>query len=136
MDAERKEREAEHERQEQAARAAGEHVAGRRGVLFSETLKTLSRLTSSYRRCHWKTAAELIFPLLYQHVTFASHRTWNMEVACQESDFLLCRSLAAAIWLQRLAAEECPGRRCRSYRVSQRWPRLSPFSRMAEGFAR
>ena len=49
------------QRQEQAAREAGEHVAGRRGVLFAETLKTLSRLTSSYRRCHWKSASELIF---------------------------------------------------------------------------
>lgn len=80
LEDERKDREAERQRQEQAAREAGEHVAGRRGVLFAETLKTLSRLTSSYRRCHWKSASELIFPLLYQHMTFASHRTWKLYV--------------------------------------------------------
>ena len=51
----------------------------RRGILFSETLKTLSRLiSSSYRRCHWKSAAEVIFPLLQQHLTYASHRTWKL----------------------------------------------------------
>lgn len=80
MENERQEREQDREKQAEAARAAGEHVAGRRGVLFAETLKTLSRLSSSYRRCHWKSASELIFPLLFQHMTFASHRTWKLYV--------------------------------------------------------
>ena len=48
--------------------------------MFAETMKTLARLSSSYRRCHWKSAAELIFPLLYEHLTFASHRTWKLFV--------------------------------------------------------
>ena len=43
-------------------------------------MKTISRLSSSYRRCHWKSAAEIIFPLLYEHLTFASHRTWKLFV--------------------------------------------------------
>ena len=60
------------------ARAAGLPVPRRRGVLFSETLKTLTRLSSSYRRCHWKSGAEVIFPLLYGHLTYASHRTWKL----------------------------------------------------------
>ena len=49
-----------------------------RGVLFAETLKTLTRLSSSYRMCHWKSGAEVIFPLLYGHLTYASHRTWKL----------------------------------------------------------
>ena len=60
------------------ARAAGLPVPCRRGVLFSEALKTLTRLSSSYRRCHWKSGAEVIFPLLYGHLTYASHRTWKL----------------------------------------------------------
>ena len=66
---------------EEAARAAGEALPGRRGLMFSETMKTLTRLSSSYRRCHWKSACEIIFPLIYQHLTFASHRTWRLVTA-------------------------------------------------------
>ena len=77
---EREAREEERKQAEQAAENAGQHIPGRRGVMFSETMKTLARLSSSYRRCHWKSAAELIFPLLYEHLTFASHRTWKLFV--------------------------------------------------------
>ena len=61
LEMEREERNEERSRAEQAAQDAGEHIPGRRGVMFSETMKTLTRLSSSYRRCHWKSAAELIF---------------------------------------------------------------------------
>ena len=67
-------------RAQQAAQEAGEHIPGRRGVMFAETMKTISRLSSSYRRCHWKSASGIIFPLLYQHLTFASHPTWKLFV--------------------------------------------------------
>lgn len=77
---EREAREEERKPAEQSAEDAGQHIPGRRGVMFSETMKTLARLSSSYRRCHWKSAAELIFPLLYEHLTFASHRTWKLFV--------------------------------------------------------
>ena len=77
---ERESREEERKRAQQAAQEAGEHIPGRRGVMFAETMKTISRLSSSYRRCHWKSASEIIFPLLYQHLTFASHRTWKLFV--------------------------------------------------------
>ena len=77
---EREERKEERSRAEQAAQEAGDHIPGRRGLMFGETLKTLNRLNSSYRRCHWKSATELIFPLLYGHLTLASHRTWKLFV--------------------------------------------------------
>ena len=93
---EREERNEERSRAEQAAQDAGEHIPGRRGVMFSETMKTLTRLSSSYRRCHWKSAAELIFPLLYEHLTFASHRTWKLFV--KKAFFFLCYCLAKTVW--------------------------------------
>ena len=78
MEAERHMREEERSAAEKRARDAGDHVPGRRGVMFAETLKTLMRVSSSYRRCHWKSASEILFPILYQHLTFASHRTWKL----------------------------------------------------------
>ena len=43
---------------------------------FAETLATLMRLNSSYRRCYWKSGSEMVFPILFGHMTFASHRCW------------------------------------------------------------
>ena len=47
---------------------------------FAETMRTLNRLNSSYRRCYWKSGGEMIFPILYGHMTFASHRCWTVYV--------------------------------------------------------
>ena len=80
LEDERIERAEARQAEEEAARAAGQHIPGRRNANFAETLRTLTRLSSSYRRCHWKSAAEVIFPLLYQHLTYASHRSWKLYV--------------------------------------------------------
>ena len=80
LENENKEREEKRKAEREAAEAAGEHLPGRPNKIFADTLRTLMRLTASYRRCHWKNAAEIIFPLLYQHLTFASHRTWKLYV--------------------------------------------------------
>ena len=45
---------------------------------FAETLRTLNRMSASYRRCQWKSGAEMIFPILYGHLTFTSHRCWTV----------------------------------------------------------
>ena len=47
-------------------------------TVFQETMRTINRLNSSYRRCYWKSGAEMIFPILYEHMTFASHRCWTV----------------------------------------------------------
>ena len=47
---------------------------------FKETMRTINRLNSSYRRCYWKSGAEMIFPILYGHMTFSSHRVWTVFV--------------------------------------------------------
>ena len=49
-------------------------------TVFQETMRTLNRLNASYRRCYWKSGAEMIFPILYGHMTFASHRCWTVYV--------------------------------------------------------
>jgi hypothetical protein len=48
--------------------------------VFASTLATLGRLSSSYRRCYWKSGAETVFPILFNHLTFASHRCWKLYV--------------------------------------------------------
>ena len=47
---------------------------------FAETLNTLSRLQSSYRRCYWKSGSEMLFPMLFGHLTYASHRCWTVYI--------------------------------------------------------
>ena len=76
----RAERERDRDAEAKRCELAGEELPRYtcRNILFSETLKTLGRLSSSYRRCYWKSASEVIFPLLQQHLTYASHRTWKL----------------------------------------------------------
>ena len=47
---------------------------------LAETLETLCRLSSSYRRCYWKSGSEMLFPIMFGHLTFASHRCWTVYV--------------------------------------------------------
>ena len=47
---------------------------------FAEAMSTLNRLSSSYRRCYWKSSTEMLFPILFGHMTFASHRCWTVFV--------------------------------------------------------
>ena len=47
---------------------------------FAETMRTLTRLSSSYRRCYWKSGSESMFPNMFGHTTFAVHRIWTVYV--------------------------------------------------------
>ena len=47
---------------------------------FAETMQLLKRLSASYRRCYWKSASEMLFPIFYGHMTFASHRCWKVFI--------------------------------------------------------
>ena len=57
----------------------GDHPKKRLGR-FAETLQVLKRLSASYRRCYWKSASEMLFPIFYGHMTFASHRCWTVFI--------------------------------------------------------
>ena len=37
-------------------------------------------LSSSYRRCYWKSGAGMIFPILYGHMSFSTYRCWAVYV--------------------------------------------------------
>ena len=51
-----------------------------RKTAFGESLEVLKRLNASYRRCYWKSGSEMLFPIFYGHLTFASHRCWTVFV--------------------------------------------------------
>ena len=40
---------------------------------FGKTLATLTRLSASYRLCYWKSGSEMLFPIMFGHLTFPSH---------------------------------------------------------------
>ena len=65
-----------------------------RTTRFGETLRTLKRLSASYRRCYCKSGAEMLFPIFFGHMTFASHRCWTVYI--KKAVFL-----AAQAWRQR-----------------------------------
>jgi hypothetical protein len=45
---------------------------------FGHTMYLLKNLSASYRRCYWKSGSEMLFPILFGHMTFASHRCWTV----------------------------------------------------------
>jgi hypothetical protein len=47
---------------------------------FAHTMDVLKRLSASYRRCYWKSGSEMLFPILFGHMTFASHRCWTIFI--------------------------------------------------------
>ena len=64
-----------------AAKAAGEPPP-KKSVRshFGSTLDVLKRLDTCARRCYWKSMSELMFPILFGHMTFASHRCWTVHI--------------------------------------------------------
>ena len=61
---------------------------------FAETMRTLMRLSSSYRRCYWKSGSESIFPMLFGHMCFSSHSCWTLFV--QKALYLATQSFENA----------------------------------------
>ena len=43
-------------------------------------MEVLKRLSASYRRSYWKSGAEMLFPIFFGHMTFASHRCWTVFI--------------------------------------------------------
>ena len=38
----------------------------------------LSRFDTSFRRASWKSGSEMVFPMLFGHLAFMTHRCWNL----------------------------------------------------------
>jgi len=53
---------------------AGEKAS--RQQAFRRALQTLNRLDTSFRRASWKSGCEMLFPILFGHMSFQTHRCW------------------------------------------------------------
>ena len=55
-------------------------TAGRRRSDFRRTVQILSRFETSFRRASWKSGSEMVFPILFGHMSFTTHRCWTVFV--------------------------------------------------------
>ncbi|CAK0817607.1 unnamed protein product, partial [Prorocentrum cordatum] len=93
----------------QAAGGAGDEAqstaAGKRKEDFKRTLQVLARFETCLRRASWKSGSEMVFPMLFGHLSFMTHRCW--KVFMRKSIYL-----AAESWRRRYgqadAAESAP----------------------------
>ena len=58
--------------------ATGSSGAAPRGPpgAFGRTAQMLARFDTSFRRASWKSGAEMVFPMLFGHMSFMTHRCW------------------------------------------------------------
>ncbi|CAK0792583.1 unnamed protein product, partial [Prorocentrum cordatum] len=97
------------DREAQAAGGAGDEAqstaAGKRKEDFKRTLQVLARFETCFRRASWKSGSEMVFPMLFGHLSFMTHRCW--KVFMRKSIYL-----AAESWSRRYgqadAAESAP----------------------------
>ena len=61
-------------REQQATATATE----RRREDFTRTMQVLSRFESCFRRASWKSGSEMVFPMLFGHLAFMTHRCWTV----------------------------------------------------------
>ena len=66
------------QRDADAARLADETPASRRQADFRRTVQTLNRFETCFRRASWKSGAEMVFPILFGHLSFTTHRCWTV----------------------------------------------------------
>ena len=45
---------------------------------YRRTMQMLMRFESSFRRASWKSGCEMVFPTLFGHLSFATHRCWTV----------------------------------------------------------
>ncbi|CAK0841403.1 unnamed protein product, partial [Prorocentrum cordatum] len=86
------------DKEAQAAGDAGDEAqstaAGKRKEDFKRTLQVLARFETCFRRASWKSGSEMVFPMLFGHLSFMSHRCW--KVFMRKSIYL-----AAETWRRR-----------------------------------
>ena len=45
---------------------------------FRRTMQVLSRFETCFRRASWKSGAKMVFPILFEHLSFTTHRCWTV----------------------------------------------------------
>ena len=58
--------------------SSGDANAAKRREEFRRTMQVLSRFESCFRRASWKSGSEMVFPMLFGHLAFMTHRCWNL----------------------------------------------------------
>ena len=69
-------------------------AASRRREDFRRTMQVLTRFESSFWRVSWKGGCEMVFPILFGHLSFMTHRRWTVYM--KKTIFL-----AAEAWRRR-----------------------------------
>ena len=79
------------------AQAAGDAGDGARSAAsekrreaFKRTMQVLSRFETCFRRAAWKSGCEMVFPMLFGHLAFMTHRCW--KVFMRKSIYLAAES--------------------------------------------
>ena len=65
-----------HQQDEAAQAAEKEDPTTSRQQAFRRSLQMLNRLDTSFRRASWKSGCEMLFPILFGHMSFQTHRCW------------------------------------------------------------
>ena len=55
----------------------GDATVGSRQA-FGRTAQVLNKFQSAFLRASWKRGCELLFPILYRHMSFQTHRCWQV----------------------------------------------------------
>ena len=67
------------ESEEAKLRNSSSEVSGdKRKENFRKTVQVLSRFETCFRRASWKSGSEMVFPMLYGHLSFTTHRCWTV----------------------------------------------------------
>ena len=56
--------------------AANQEQSTRPPSAYKKTMQMLSRFDTSFRRASWKRGTEMVFPMLFGHMPFNTHRCW------------------------------------------------------------
>ena len=53
-------------------------ASGQRREQYRRTMQMLMRFESSFRRASWESGCEMVFPILFGHLSFTTHRCWTV----------------------------------------------------------
>ena len=45
---------------------------------YTKTIQVLTKMETAFRRATWRSGAELVFPMLFHHMSFQTHRCWTV----------------------------------------------------------
>ena len=58
--------------------AEDKNAVDKRQAAFRKCMQVLSRFETCFRRASWKSGSEMVFPILFGHMAFMTHRCWTV----------------------------------------------------------